>query len=187
MKIILGSKSPRRSQLLKELALDFDIIAPNIDESYPATLAINEVPSFIAKNKALAIKELVSFDTIILTADTLVTLDGVIYGKPKNKEEAYKMLSTLSARTHEVITGICLIQGDQIIINHEVTEVTFRQLTSTEINFYIDNYEPFDKAGSYGIQEWIGAAAITTINGSYNNVVGLPTHLVMDSLNMINR
>ena len=182
MNIILGSKSPRRSQLLQELGLSFNIVVPETDESYPADLSVQDVPAFIARNKALAILNETQKDAIILTSDTIVTLDGVVYGKPANKEEAFNMIKSLSGRTHQVITGICLMKGLQIITDEAITEVTFRDLTDEEINFYIDNYQPFDKAGSYGIQEWIGAVAITEIKGSYNNVVGLPTHLVVQHL-----
>ena len=182
MNIILGSKSPRRSQLLTELGLTFNIIVPDIDESFPDTLPVHEVPGFIAQNKAVAIQKQTQADDVIITSDTIVTLDGIIYGKPTDREDAYTMIRTLSGRTHEVVTGICLVKGEQIITDYAVTKVTFRELTDAEIYFYIDNYKPFDKAGSYGIQEWIGAAAITSIEGSYNNVVGLPTHLVVQHL-----
>lgn len=182
MNIILGSKSPRRSQLLQELGLKFTIVVPDTDESFPPEMNVYEVPGFIAKNKALAIQHVATADDVILTSDTVVTLDGVIYGKPKNRDEAFEMIQKLSNRTHEVVTGICIAKGTQIITDHAVTKVTFRALTDEEIYFYIDNYQPYDKAGSYGIQEWIGAAAITAIEGSYNNVVGLPTHLVVQHL-----
>ncbi len=182
MNIILGSKSPRRSQLLQELGLTFSIITPNTDESYPSTLPIEEVPSYIAKNKALAIQDQVNETDIIITSDTIVTLNNELFGKPKDADDALLMLSKLSGKTHQVITGICIKKGEQIICDSAVTSVTFRELNNDEILFYIDNYKPFDKAGSYGIQEWIGAAAITSINGSYNNVVGLPTHLIVEHL-----
>lgn len=182
MQLILGSKSPRRSQLLKELGLNFKIIVPDTDESYPADMEIKNVPAYIAKNKALAIQPQVSDQDIIITSDTIVTLDGIVYGKPKDKEDAFQMLKKLSGRTHEVITGICLLNKEKEILDTSITAVTFRSLSDAEINFYIDAYKPFDKAGSYGIQEWIGAAAITCINGSYNTVVGLPTHLIVAHL-----
>lgn len=183
MHIILGSKSPRRSQLLKEIGLNFDILVAETDESYPANMPVAEVPTYIARNKALAIQDQISADTLVITSDTIVTLNGEIFGKPKDAEDAFQMLRKLSGHTHQVITGICMQKGSKIILDSCTTTVTFRELTDDEIHFYIQHYQPFDKAGSYGIQEWIGAAAITSINGSYNNVVGLPTHLIVTYLN----
>lgn len=182
MKLILGSKSPRRQQLLEEMGVKFEVRVKDTDESYPSTLKLEEVAQHIAQSKAQALLEDIKEDEIILTADTIVCVDDVILGKPKDFQEARKMLQLLSGRTHVVITSVCLASKTFSDLQSCTTEVTVKQLTLSEIDYYINLYKPFDKAGSYGIQEWFGAIAVNQMNGSYNNVVGLPTHLVYKML-----
>ena len=179
-KIYLASKSPRRQELLKLMNLDFTLFLQDADESYPDTLETEEVAEFIA-NKKLADLEIPE-DGIVLTADTIVVVDSEILGKPNNENDAFLMLKKLSGRMHKVITGVCLKSIDQQISFSETTEVYFRVLQDEEIKNYVQQYQPMDKAGSYGIQEWIGIAGITRINGSYTNVVGLPSEKVFAAL-----
>lgn len=175
MKLILGSKSPRRKQLLEDLGYHFDIRIKETDESYPSNLEIEAIPIYIAQQKANALVSTLNDDEILLCSDTVVVLDNNILGKPTNYEHAVKTLQLLSGKTHRVITGVILV-GKNI---HEqlsvITEVTFKQLEQTEIDFYLSSGDAMDKAGAYGIQNWIGLIGIEKINGSYTNVVGLPT------------
>ena len=173
-KIVLASNSPRRKELLKGLEIDFEVITKNIDESYPSSLLAEKVPEYIAQNKADAMKNLLDERTIVITADTVVIVDKEILGKPHDKEDAYKMLSKLSSRTHIVTTGVVISSQRKNVSFSVSTEVTFAPLTSEEIEHYLEVYKPYDKAGSYGIQEWIGYIGIEKINGSYFNVMGLP-------------
>lgn len=185
-KLILGSKSPRRQAYLKELHLDFSIQSPDVDESYPKEFQGHNITDHIALQKANAIK-LTDIESIAITSDTIVWHEHQALGKPSNYDEAFAMLSSLSGKTHQVITSVCIKSLDKQILFHDITEVTFINLSSEDINFYIDKYQPFDKAGSYGIQEWIGLIGISSINGSYSNVVGLPTEkLVYELSNFLN-
>jgi septum formation protein len=173
--IILGSQSPRRSQLLSELGLKFEVIVRETDEVVDAQLKPRDVAHAIAEKKAEAF--LHDFDAaLIITADTIVvTSEQKILGKPKGKEEAFQVLKMLSGNIHEVITAVCILDDNKLMTFSESTEVEFYPLSDEEINFYIDKCEPMDKAGSYGIQEWIGRIGIKSIKGEYTNVVGLPT------------
>ena len=173
-KIVLASNSPRRKELLKGLEIDFEVITKNIDESYPNSLLAEKVPEYIAQKKADAMKNLLDERTIVITADTVVIVDKEILGKPHDKEDAYKMLSKLSSRTHIVTTGVVISSQRKNVSFSVSTEVTFAPLTSEEIEHYLEVYKPYDKAGSYGIQEWSGYIGIEKINGSYFNVMGLP-------------
>jgi septum formation protein len=172
--IILASKSPRRQELLKLMDLEFRIVLKEVDESYPDNLTPEEVAVYIATQKAKAFDETVG-DEIVLTADTIVCIDDLILGKPENTAHAIEMLQLLSGRMHRVITGVCLLYKHQYHSFYDVSEVYFSKLSDEEITTYVNKYQPFDKAGSYGIQERIGLIGIERINGSYTNVVGLPT------------
>lgn len=177
-KIVLASGSPRRQQFFKELDLDFEIKIKEVEEIYPDTLQGVEITNYLAKLKSAAFDNDIQPNEIIVTSDTIVWLDNKALGKPKDKEDAFLMLQSMAGKTHEVITSVCFKTINKIDILNCVTRVTFNPITDDEIRFYIDNYQPFDKAGSYGIQEWIGLMAIAKIEGSYTNVVGLPTDLV---------
>lgn len=181
-KIILGSGSPRRKELLANLGFTFEVRTKDTDESYPSKMTCEEVPTFLAKQKANALLPELSSNELLICADTVVILDNQILGKPANKEEAIAMLNSLSGNKHDVITGVFIGNSKKQLVFSEKTAVTFNKLSQTDINHYIDNYQPFDKAGSYGIQEWIGAIGITKIIGSYANVMGLPTHKVYELL-----
>ncbi|MES2810648.1 MAG: Maf family nucleotide pyrophosphatase [Bacteroidota bacterium] len=172
--IILASKSPRRQELLTLMDLDFRIVLREVDESYPDGLTPEEIAVYIAQQKATAFDEIVG-DEVVLTADTIVSIDGHILGKPSDEAHAIEMITMLSGKTHQVITGVCLFYKQMYHSFHEVSDVTFRTLTQDEIVNYVTKYKPMDKAGSYGIQEWIGVTSMARINGSYTNVVGLPT------------
>jgi len=180
-KVILASKSPRRQELLRLMDIDFRIVLKDVDESYPTHLSPEEIAIYIAEKKAKAFDESVD-DEIVLTADTIVSVDGLILGKPETTDDAFRMLQTLSGKVHRVITGVCLLYKHQYNLFHDVSEVFFRKLTDEEIRFYVDKYQPLDKAGAYGIQEWIGLIGIDRINGSYTNVVGLPTEKLYQQL-----
>lgn len=177
-KIILASGSPRRQQFFKELDLDFEIRIKEVEEIYPDTLQGVEITNYLAKLKSAAFDNDIQPNEIIVTSDTIVWLDNKALGKPKDKEDAFLMLQSMAGKTHEVITSVCFKTINKIDILNCVTRVTFNPITDDEIRFYIDKYQPFDKAGAYGIQEWIGLMAIAKIEGSYTNVVGLPTDLV---------
>ncbi|QKJ29601.1 septum formation protein Maf [Mucilaginibacter mali] len=180
-KIILASKSPRRQELLTQMDVDFRIVLKDVDESYPDGLTPTEIAVYIAEKKALAFDEEAG-DEIVITADTIVEIDGLILGKPETPEHAVEMLKLLSGRVHRVVTGVCLMYKGHVNKFFDVSEVFFRKLTDAEIVNYVEKYKPMDKAGSYGIQEWIGVTAIERINGSYTNVVGLPTEKVYQQL-----
>jgi septum formation protein len=172
--IILASKSPRRQELLKLMDIKFRVVLKDVDESYPDHLEPEEVAVYIAEKKARAFDESVG-DEIVLTADTIVCIDNLILGKPETSGHAIEMLQLLSGRMHRVITGVCLLYKHQYHSFYDVSEVYFGQLTYEEITSYVNKYQPLDKAGAYGIQERIGLIGIERINGSYTNVVGLPT------------
>jgi septum formation protein len=180
-KIILASKSPRRQELLRLMDMDFRIVLKEVDESYPDGLAPTEIAVYIAEKKALAFDEEAG-DDIVLTADTIVEINGQILGKPENAAHAVEMLKLLSGNVHRVVTGVCLMYQGHINKFYDVSEVFFRKLKDEEIVSYVEKYQPLDKAGAYGIQEWIGLTGIERINGSYTNVVGLPTEKVYQQL-----
>jgi septum formation protein len=182
-KIILGSKSPRRKELLSGIGIEFTIRTKDTDESYPFDIEPNEVPIYIASKKAEDLIDELTHDEIIICADTVVIVDKTILGKPNNAIEAKEMLQLLSGKTHLVTTGVVIASKTKTKSFNSSTEVTFKILSSEEIDYYVTNYKPFDKAGSYGIQEWIGFIGVTSIKGSYFNVVGLPIHEVYQHLN----
>lgn len=183
--IILASASPRRHAFLRSMNIDFEVRLHPIEEVYPNTLKGTEITDYLAKLKAEAFKTQLQDNDILITSDTIVWLDNKPVEKPKDKEDAFRMIKSLSNKTHEVMTSICFTQPTQQKIVNTITKVTFKALTDDEIWYYVNTYEPLDKAGAYGIQEWIGAVGITNIEGSYNNVVGLPTHLLYETLNAI--
>lgn len=174
-KIILASQSPRRRELLAGLDIDFEVEVREVVEDFSEDLAPHEVPEYLAKLKASAFEGDLQADQLLITSDTVVELDGRIFNKPDSKAEAIEMLTTLSGKTHRVYTGVCITTSEKQIVFHDMAKVTFGELDSEEIESYIDKYKPFDKAGSYGIQEWLGYAAIDRIEGSFYNVMGLPT------------
>ncbi len=181
-KLILGSQSPRRKELLSGMGLSFDVQPIHADESFDANMPVREVAEYVAVKKARAFTgDLTS--ALLITSDTTVVLDNSILNKPKSLEEAAQMLSSLSDSTHEVVTGVCLRDEEEVTSFSETTEVTFKELSAEEINYYVSTYKPLDKAGAYGIQEWIGQIGITQIKGSYFNVVGLPTDRLWSYLN----
>lgn len=180
--VLLASDSPRRQQFLKEMGIDFSIQLKDIEEVYPSHLKAQEITNYLAKLKANAFKASLQQNDLIITSDTLVWLDGKALGKPKDKNDAFEMLRLMAGKTHEVITSVCLMGSTFTKVFHETTRVSFKTLTANEINYYIDAFQPYDKAGSYGIQEWIGLIAIEKIEGSYANVVGLPTHRLYEEL-----
>jgi septum formation protein len=181
LKLILASKSPRRQELLKLMDIDFRVVLKEVDESYPDGLTPAEIALYIAQKKAEAFDEDIT-DEVVLTADTIVCIDGEILGKPDNAEHAIEMLHKLSSKTHQVYTGVCILHKGQYNKFYDMSEVFFRKLTDEEIRSYVAEYQPFDKAGSYGIQQRIGLIGIERINGSYTNVVGLPTEKVYQQL-----
>jgi septum formation protein len=180
--IILASQSLRRKQLLEWAEIGFEVVVKETDESYPFSLSAEEVAVHIARNKALAVKKIISSEKIILAADTLVVLNGEIIGKPKDRRDAIGILSRLSNNKHLVITGVVLMQKETEIAFADTTEVWFHQLTKDQIEFYVDKYKPYDKAGAYAIQEWIGVTGIKSINGDFYNVMGLPVSRVVREL-----
>lgn len=181
--IILASASPRRRQLLEQLGIDFTVkVIDGLDESYPAGLAWQEIPEYLSRKKAEGHSSLLTPSTMIITADTLVMLDGKPLGKPADAAEARLMLRNLSGRSHFVITGVTILTMEKSTSFSTTTEVFFDSLTDDEIDFYITRFKPIDKAGAYGIQEWIGAAGIRRIEGSYYNVMGLPLHSLYTAL-----
>ena len=181
LKIILASASPRRKELLAGLDLDFEVkVVKGVSENYPKTLRAEEVPQYISREKAAAYQ--VADDELLLTADTVVIVDNTILGKPHNADDARRMLRLISGRTHQVVTGVTLTTAKAQKTFGVSTDVTFRQLTDDEIDYYIAHYRPFDKAGAYGIQEWIGYVGVTSIHGSYYNVMGLPVQRIYQEI-----
>lgn len=189
---ILASQSPRRKTLLEWAEIPFEIIVSDIDESYPANLVVEEVPAFIAKNKALAVKQMVLstksalVNDCIIAADTVVVLGQKIIGKPNNKQEAIESLNALSGQTHKVITGVVLLYQDKEVCFSETTLVEFHALTADQIEFYVEKYKPYDKAGGYAIQEWIGVVGIKKITGDFYNVMGLPVSKLVQKIKQLN-
>ncbi|MFY0254900.1 Maf family nucleotide pyrophosphatase [Chitinophaga sp. 30R24] len=180
--VILASQSPRRKQLLEQAGIPFEVKVVATEEIYPPGLDIPEIPVYIAREKAAAVRSLCAPDDIIIAADTVVVLGETIIGKPKNREDAIAILSRLSGREHQVITGVVIQQGDQETAFSKITSVHFKPLTPEQITYYVDHFEPFDKAGAYAIQEWIGAVGIDSINGCFYNVMGLPVSRVVEEL-----
>ena len=174
-KVSLASGSPRRRELMAGLGVNYEVrILPDVDESYPDTLQGEEIPLYIAKEKADAYIPMMQPDELIITADTIVWLDGKVLGKPQDREDALQMLRTMSGRTHEVFTGVCITTTDWQRSFTAQTEVRFATLSEDEIIYYVDNFKPMDKAGAYGVQEWIGFIGVENISGSYYNIMGLP-------------
>ncbi|WP_462250273.1 Maf family protein [Ferruginibacter sp.] len=182
-KIILASQSPRRKQLLEWAEVPFEIIVADTDESFPQHLPVEEIAVHIARNKALAIQRSNHITIPILAADTIVVLQNEIIGKPTNREDAVNILSRLSGNHHKVITGVVILNKEEEISFADVTDVEFNTLTKEQIEFYVDKYKPYDKAGAYAIQEWIGVVGIKTINGDFYNVMGLPVSRVVRVIN----
>lgn len=181
MKIILSSNSPRRRELLAGLGVDFEVkVIKGVDESYPATLPSEDVAEYIAREKAAAYE--VAADELVITADTVVVVGDDILGKPYDAAEARKMLREISDCTHRVVTGVCMKTLKEIHSFSVVTGVTFKMLSDEEIDYYVEHYKPFDKAGAYGIQEWIGYIGVTGLEGSYYNVMGFPVQRVYEEL-----
>ena len=173
--IILGSQSPRRQELLHGLDVNFTVnVIAGLEENYPATLQGEDIPMFLAQQKAEAYLNSLTPKDMLITADTIVWLDGVVYGKPKDEADAKKMLRALSGKTHDVITGVCVTTTERQETFAAVSKVTFASFSDDEINYYIEKYRPMDKAGSYGVQEWIGYIGVEHIDGSFYNVMGLP-------------
>ena len=181
--IILGSSSPRRKELLSDIGLEFSIQTTDKEEDYPTHLKEHKIAEFLAKQKATFLSVSLSKTDLLITADTIVSFKGELLNKPKNKKEAFNTLSKLSGNTHKVITGVCIKNHQKEVLFSVITLVTFNRLTEKEINFYINNFNPFDKTGSYGIQEWIGQIGISKIDGSYSNIVGLPISELYQKLN----
>lgn len=183
MRLILASNSPRRRELLAGLGIPFEVkVMPGIEETFPESLPVEQVPEYIAREKAACYRDVLSEDDIVLTADTVVIVEQEILGKPIDEADACRMLRKLSGKTHQVITGVCL-SGKRMSKSFSVkTEVTFKQLTEEEINFYVTRYRPLDKAGAYGIQEWIGYIGCVGLHGSYYNVMGLPVQRIYEEL-----
>ncbi len=180
--LILASNSPRRKQLLSELGFEFKVRTCEVDEDFPSTIPSEEVAEFLAKKKNKANREVATDNEVILTADTVVIRDKTILNKPGDRPEAYEMIKSLSGKSHQVVTGVC-ISGSHHETSFSVkTDVHFAELSDEEIYHYIDSAKPYDKAGAYGIQEWIGLIGVTRIEGSYSNVVGLPTREVYEAL-----
>ena len=174
-RIILASKSPRRHELLKGLGFDFEVRTKDVDESFSDDLKGADIPLYLSKQKADAFVDELKANEILITSDTVVWLGDKVFNKPETVEEAVDMISTLSGRMHEVITAVCLTSVNKQVIFHDLTSVHFAKLEKADIEWYVNKYKPFDKAGAYGIQEWIGYAGIDKIEGSFYNVMGLPT------------
>jgi septum formation protein len=180
-RVFLASKSPRRQELLKLMNIDFELLLKDVDEDFPNDLEPLKVAEYIAIKKANAF-DLVENDAVLITSDTVVIIDNQILGKPKDENEAIKMLDKLNGKTHQVVTGVAFKTFNSISSFNCITKVTFNLISNDDIQYYVKNYQPFDKAGAYGIQDWIGAIAVKSIEGSYTNVMGLPTHEIYEKL-----
>jgi septum formation protein len=180
--IILASQSPRRKQLLEWAEVPFEILVKETEESYPSDLSMEDIAIHIARNKALAVLKDVQITKPVLAADTIVVLDENVIGKPKDREDAIAILSALSGKKHRVITGVVILHNAKEVAFADTTEVTFHELTPEQIIFYVDKYNPYDKAGAYAIQEWIGVVGIKTVSGDFYNVMGLPVSRVVQEL-----
>jgi septum formation protein len=181
-KLILASRSPRRQQLLSELGLKFDVVLKEYEESFPDGLNGEEIARYVAHGKALSFKDTIAENEIVITADTIVWCNNKVLGKPVDYDDAVTIIKEISGKTHEVITGVSILSKSRQVTFSDSTKVTFDTLTDEEISYYIEKCEPYDKAGAYGIQEWIGIVACTHIDGSYFNVVGLPVQKLYKEL-----
>lgn len=181
--LVLASSSPRRQQFFKDLDLDFEIRLKEIEEIYPPELKAEEITNYLAELKANAFEGELKANEILITSDTIVWHNNKALGKPKDKQDAFTILKSLSNATHEVITSVCFKTNNNSKLLHEITKVTFNEISDEAIRYYIENYKPFDKAGAYGIQEWIGFIGVSKIEGSYANVMGMPTDKVYEYLN----
>jgi septum formation protein len=180
--VFLGSKSPRRQALLKDLGIEFQLMDLDVEEVFPEVLKREGIPLYLSKLKALEGQKHLADNQILITADTIVWLGNSVLNKPANELEAVSMLNKISGKTHEVISAVCLARNNRFHSFYSVTEVKFKTLQEDEIDYYVQTYKPFDKAGAYGIQEWIGYVGVESINGSYFNVVGLPIHDLYEEL-----
>lgn len=187
MRIILATKSPRRHELIKGLEMEYRLTAYEIEEHFEPTLNPEVIAMFLAKKKADAFPEAIANDEILLTADTLVWINNQVLNKPADEEEAYNMLKLICGKTHKVFTGICLRSNAMEKVFYECSEVSCKQLTDEEIMHYVNSYQPFDKAGSYGIQDWFGYIAVEKINGCFYNVMGLPLSRIYDELKVFKK
>ena len=185
--IILASGSPRRQQFFKDLDLDFEIRLKEIEEIYPSELKAGEITNYLAELKANAFEGELNDNEILITSDTIVWHNDKALGKPKDKEDAFAILKSLSNATHEVITSVCFKTKNKTELISEITKVTFNPLTDAVIDYYLEHYKPFDKAGAYGIQEWIGFIGVAKVEGSYTNVMGMPTDKVFEYLNNLDK
>lgn len=181
--LVLASGSPRRQQFFKDLDLNFEIRLKEIEEIYPPELKAEEITNYLAELKASAFEGELKANEILITSDTIVWHNGRALGKPKDEQDAFAILKSLSNATHEVITSVCFKTNSETKLLHEITKVTFNELSEDAIRYYIENFKPFDKAGAYGIQEWIGFVGVSKIEGSYANVMGMPTDKVYEYLN----
>lgn len=181
-RILLASKSPRRKELLAGLNISFEVATLEIDELFPEKLSMEEIPVYLAKLKAEPFKQEMDDHTMVITADTIVWIDGEVLGKPLDHPHAVEMLHKLSGRKHTVVTGVCLTSKTKQVAFYSSTNVWFKELSAAEIEYYLSLYHPYDKAGSYGVQEWIGYIAIDKIEGSYFNVMGLPVQHLYEEL-----
>ncbi len=182
-RIILASNSPRRKELLSGIGVKYEFrMLPDIDESYPEIVSADEVAGYLAEKKASAYLPELNDDELLITADTVVLLDSIVIGKPSDEADAIRMLQLLSGKTHKVITGVCLTSKKKQVVFSDTAYVTFGELSREEISYYVSNYKPYDKAGAYGVQEWIGYVAVEKIEGSYFNVMGLPIFKVYKEL-----
>lgn len=180
--LILASKSPRRKQLLEQAGIEFTIQTKSVEETYPDDMPVREVPAYLSLKKATECADFIINNEILLTADSVVILNDTIYGKPKDAEDAFQIIKALSGNVHEVITGVTLLSKEKTVTFSDIAYVHFMELTDDEIRYYVDTFEPFDKAGAYAIQEWIGLTKIAKIDGSYYNIMGLPIHKVYEEL-----
>ncbi|MBQ8462718.1 MAG: septum formation protein Maf [Prevotella sp.] len=184
--VVLASNSPRRRELLGGLGVPFEVkVLPDIEENYPADLPVAQIAEYIAREKADAYRPVMADDDLIITADTIVVVDDQVLGKPADAADASRMLHMLSGRTHQVITGVCLTTKTLQRHFSVTTDVTFKSITDEEIDYYVTRYQPFDKAGAYGIQEWIGYIGVTSLSGSYFNVMGLPVQRIYVELSRL--
>jgi septum formation protein len=181
-KIVLASQSPRRKQLLQDAGFQIEVRATDIEESFPDHMPVREVPEYLAHKKALAAKNTLGADELIIASDCVVILDGVIYNKPADYHDAVAILKKLSGKMHEVVTGVCIMDAQKTALFSGVSKVYFANLSDAEIDYYIEKYQPYDKAGAYAIQEWIGLCKIRKIEGTYSNIMGLPMDLVYERL-----
>lgn len=189
--IILASQSPRRKQLLEWAEIPFEIVVKETDEAFPPGLTSAEVAVYIAKNKALAVRDFLQHTSrhqpVILAADTIVVIDDEVIGKPQHREDAIAILQKLNGRVHQVITGVVILSGEEEISFADITAVAFHELSTAQLEFYVDKYKPYDKAGAYAIQEWIGVVGIKSVTGDFYNVMGLPVSRVVQALENLHR